>query len=217
MAAAAADLLALGPVGLQLTPGCAPTRDFETRLVEHRIPTRTHDGFHFSTQRQPVWDGAELLCRADSLHPPTADEVTPDDFLDGAESGRYDGVVLETMYPGHCLGTGPELERAMDLGTPLAVDVSHIHMQLHQEAMTATTWSRLQTYEGIIEIHLSSNDGRRDQHRAVSTATFGFDWAVARAADGIPLIVENYLHRQADDERRRMVDLILHGIEGSPS
>lgn len=47
------------------------------------------------------------------------------------------------MYPGYALGTGEEVERAIDDGIALAVDISHVFIQITQGAMSATTWKRL--------------------------------------------------------------------------
>ena len=120
---------------------------------------------------------------------------------------------METMYPGYCLGSGVELDRAMDIGLELAVDVSHIYMQLNQQVLGSATWDRLQVYDNVSEIHLSSNDGSRDQHRVVDAGTFGFDWATARAADGTPLILESYMHRRPRADRQLEIKTILTAIE----
>jgi len=74
--------------------------------------------------------------------------------------------------------------------------------------MPELTWARLQDYDRIVEVHVSSNDGRRDLHGVVDNATWGLDWAVARSCSGVPLVLESRLHRQSFDERRRTVDLI---------
>ncbi len=213
MSAAAGELLSLGPVGLQLTPGCVPTRHFAVRLAEHEVTTRTHHGFCFDATRRPVWQGSELLTPADSVHPPHTRKVQPETFLAELASGTYRGTAMETMYPGHCLGSGDEIDAAMDLEASLAVDVSHVHMQLHQRVMSAATWSRLQNYAHVDEVHLSSNDGTRDQHRAIDDQTFGIDWALDHAAAGTPVILENYMQRQPVEDRVGTVSWILTEIE----
>lgn len=212
MVAAARELLSLGPIGLQLTPGCVPTRGFAGQLDEAGITTRTHQGFSFGARRSLVWDGLTLVCRSDSVHPPKDADLSAG-FLAGAANGDFDGVVMETMYPGHCLGTGRELEQAMDMGMSLAVDVSHVHIQLDSGAMRPATWDRLQAYDHVDEVHVSSNDGRSDQHRPVSEATFGFDWATTKAATGTPVILESYMHRQSETERHEAVHSIINAIE----
>jgi len=155
----------------------------------------------------------QLTSSSDSVHPPS-NAVLPEHFLASAVNGAFDGVVLETMYPGHCLGTGQELEQAMDIQMTLAVDVSHVHIQLGMGVMQSATWDRLQAYNNVAEVQLSSNDGRRDQHRSVDESTFGFGWATMKASQGTPLILENYMHRQPTDERRSVVALTLDAIEG---
>jgi hypothetical protein len=206
MASAAAELLALGDVGLQLTPGCAPTRGFDRQLIDACVAVRTHHGYSPVAPRAQVWDGLTLLGDWQSVHPPK--ETEPAEKRAFREMALGCPTVLETMYPGYHLGTGDDLEWAMDSGLPLAVDVSHIFIQLSAGVMSTKTWDRLQEYDRIEEIHASSNDGRRDLHHPVDGSTWGLDWAVARSAAGVPLVLESYLHRQSVDDRRRSVDLL---------
>ena len=205
MAAAAAELLDLGVDGLQLTPGNAPTRGFVAQLEADGVATRTHHGFSPEAMRTPVWDGAALLVDADSVHPPTDVEFSA--LLDAAEHNHLGDTALEVMYPGCLLGSGNQVREAMDRDIPLAVDVSHIHIQRCAATMSEADWSALQDYDHIVEFHLSANDGRRDQHRLVEPDSFGVGWAIeASQSRGVPLICESYLHRVDHDERRRMVN-----------
>lgn len=206
MASAATELLALGDVGLQLTPGCVPTRGFDEQLTNACVAVRTHHGYSPVAPRAQVWGGLTLLGDWQSVHPPKQTELVEKRAF--REMALRCPTVLETMYPGYHLGTGDDLEWAMDSSLPLAVDVSHVFIQLSAGVMSTKTWARLQEYDRIEEVHVSSNDGRRDLHHPVDGSTWGLDWAVARSAAGVPLVLESYLHRQSVDDRRRSVDLL---------
>lgn len=190
------SLLALKPDGVQLTPGNQPTREFAALVAASGVRTRTHHGFTYDLWKQRVWnDDGSCAVTSDSVHPPLRSAIA-------AWEPSADVPVLETMYPGSALGTGEELERAMSLRLPLAVDVSHVFMQFHAGVIGQATWQRLQDYEHIAEVHVSRNDGRSDAHFPLTSTTFGLEWAVARLKSGTPLILESYFHRVSDDARR---------------
>jgi hypothetical protein len=202
--AAATDLLGLGPDGLQLTPGNVPSEGDAEWLAAQGALLRTHHGFSYDALRRAVWS-ADLALRVDasSVHPPSGDvpaERLPRD------------AALEVMYPGHALGTGEAVERAMTIGLRLAVDVSHVFLQLSAGAMGAATWRRLREYDLVDEVHVSDNDGRRDSHRPIDARSFGLAWAVERARAGVPAILECYMHRLSRDERRRQVDALRRAL-----
>jgi sugar phosphate isomerase/epimerase len=210
MQAAAEDLLGLAPEGLQLTPGNAPTPGFEDWLATRRVTTRTHHGFHWRALRQPVWSPeAECLVASDSVHPPRARQGEPvARWREKAEAGAFQGRTLETMYPGYVLGTGEELEWAMDLGLRLAVDVSHLHIQQTAGVLAERTWRRLREYAHIDELHVSVSDGQRDVHRPLDADTFGLGWVRERLAAGSPVILECYMHRLSERERHQQMAVL---------
>jgi hypothetical protein len=187
------ELLALGPDGVQLTPGNLPTDGFREAIEGAR--TRTHHGFAHDRRRQPVWDGGRCLVESDSVHP-------------CAEWREACGApALETMYPGAPLGTGGDLTWAMDHGVLLAVDVSHLYIQWVQGVLTSEIWRRLQGYDRIAEVHVSANDGKSDRHWPIAETSFGLEWARDRAKAGTPLVLEAYFHRLSKADRRRQVDI----------
>lgn len=194
-------LCALAPDGVQLTPGNQPTVGFSSVVADSRLRVRTHHGFTFEKWKQRVWnDDGSCAVTSDSVHPPLRSVLA-----DWEPSGAL--PVLETMYPGSALGTGAELEHAMSLRLPLAVDVSHVFMQFHASVISDGTWKRLQDYEHIAEVHVSRNDGRSDAHFPLRSGTFGLEWARERLKAGTPLILESYFHRVSDDARRAQVAL----------
>ncbi len=206
MAMAFEDLVALGPDGIQLTPGNHPTPGFVSVVVASNLPVRTHHGFSWTERRRPVWHRGTLLVAAASVHPPAASMGFEPSTLFGPDSPSP--TALETMYPGEHLGSGEAIERAMRNDIPLAVDVSHIFIQREQGVMSQGTWARLQDYPNVVEVHVSANDGRRDQHQPIQRGTFGLQWAQARAQAGTPVILEGYFHRLSTDLRSRQLALL---------
>ncbi len=204
---AAEALLALGPDGLQLTPGNVPGVGLGD-VLDGRVH-RTHHGFHVDAMRQPVWgaDGA-CLVQSDSVHPPRLRDAAYEDWWLHAETGRYEGLTLETMHPGYRLGRGPELERAMDLGLELAVDVAHLFMQRAAGVLHDVTLRRLLSYRRVSEVHVSANDGRADAHRPIEADTFGLAWAREREQHGAVLVLECYMHALSIEARRKQLALI---------
>jgi hypothetical protein len=201
MGAALDALLALEPDGVQLTPGNQPTAGFDQQVATLR--TRTHHGFSFTHWKASVWrDDGSCAAASDSVHPPLSKHPAYSRFLDAPKL-----PVLETMYPGNGLGTGAELDEAMRRGLELAVDVSHVFIQLAAGVIAESTWRRLQDYAHVAEVHVSRNDGRSDAHLPLTETTFGLEWALERLRAGTPVILESYFHRVGDDARRAQVAL----------
>lgn len=209
MESAASELLALEPDGLQLTPGNAPTGDFLSSLADRNVMTRTHHGFTPRALRRPVWSsGGDCLTTADSVHPPRTSAPEWRAWEAARSRGAWRRHCLETMYPGYPLGAGEDLDAAMDDRQPLAVDVSHLYMQVHAGCLSGRTLRRLFDYDVVVEVHVSANDGRRDRHQPLAADTFGLAWARERLRAGTPVIVECYMHRLDVDARRRQVDMM---------
>ncbi len=213
MQAAAAELWSLPVDGLQLTPGNAPTPAFEDWLSHHHVRTRAHHGFHWDALRTRVWsETADCLVAAESVHPPRAKEGITREWKTHAEQGDYADILLETMYPGYGLGHGADLQWAMDLGLGLVVDVSHIYMQQCQGVLDIAVWKRLQRYDHIGELHLSANQGKADSHQPMTAQTFGLSWLRERACDGIPVVLECYMHRLTPEQRDEQITLVKEAL-----
>jgi sugar phosphate isomerase/epimerase len=207
MARAFDELAALG-CGIQLTPGNLPGDDGAGHVARSGVPTRRHHGFAYGARRTPVWsDGGACLVPSESVHPPEDGECTGDwrAWYERASAPP----ILEVMYPGHALGTGEDVERAMDDGVPLAVDVSHAYIQLTQGAMHERTWRRLRDYERIAEVHVSANDGAHDIHQPLRADAFGLAWARERLTGGDAVVLECYMHKLSAAERRAQLELLL--------
>ena len=146
---------------------------------------------------------------ADSVHPPESRVCTFERWAErvqGSEAAR--DRVYETMYPGYALGTGAELDWAMDAGLRLAVDVSHLHMQCTQGVLSEAAARRLFDYDRIAEVHVSANDGTRDAHRPLERDSYGLGWARARMRAGCPTVLECYMHRLDDVDRVQQITLL---------
>ena len=199
MSDAAETLVALAPgrVGLQLTPGCAPSP------IHVTCPTRTHHGFTTQALRTPVWDGGRLAWRGDSLHPPQQRQV-PEDWR------APEDVVMETMYPGYAaLANGDQIAAAMDEGRWLAVDVAHLDIQIYHGVLAKSVLNRLMDYERVAEVHVSTSHEARDTHARLSTSSSGIDWARSRFAAGTPVILECYMHKLSHEERLEQIAFLI--------
>jgi hypothetical protein len=195
MSDAAETLVALAPgcVGLQLTPGCAPSP------IDVTCPLRTHHGFTYRALRAQVWDGGKLVWHGDSVHPPLQRHV-PDNWQ------PPDDVVMETMYPGYAaLANGDQIAAAMDGGRWLAVDVAHLDIQTYHGILSKSVLHRLLNYERIAEVHVSTSQEARDTHAKLSRSTWGIEWARARLAAGTPVILECYMHKLSHEERLEQI------------
>ncbi len=195
MSDAAETLVALAPgrVGLQLTPGCAPSP------INVDCPLRTHHGFTPRALRAPVWDGGTLVWHGDSLHPPQLRQVP-----DGWQAPN--DVVLETMYPGYAaMASGDQIAAAMDEGRWLAVDVAHLDIQRFHGVLADAVLQRLLDYERVAEVHVSTSHDARDTHAKVSVSTWGVEWARAKLVAGTPVVLECYMHKLSHEERLEQV------------
>jgi hypothetical protein len=148
-----------------------------------------------------VWHDGAVVSHSDSIHPPTADHAA---WLWQADVSEL--PVIEVMFPGYALGSGAEFRRAMDAGMRLAVDVSHLYIQLMSGSATRQDVAALMEYDHVAEIHVSHNDGTRDSHQPLSAATYGLAWA--RERSDVPAVFEGYLHRLSDHQRRTQVELL---------
>ncbi len=214
---AAWDALALlrgTDVGVQLTPGNLPSEGFRERVAASGVPVRRHHGFAWSHYRRAVWrDGQPAFSDPGrSVHPPSDGDL----HAIVAASLAADWA-LETMYPGELLGTGAQLREAMELGARLAVDVSHLWIQRSAGVLGDADLAALLDYDGIVEVHVSDNDGRADQHRLPTAESFLVDWAVRTCAERqLPLIWESYLHRVPPDAALRTLGRLISALPGEP-
>ncbi len=200
---AAAELLALGFESLQLTPGCAPSAALDAVL--ENVSTLTHHGYTPTALRHRVWHDGEIVCDSRSIHPPKASGSA---WLWDHDVATL--PIIEVMYPSYTLGTGREIRRAMEADMRLAVDLSHLFIQLTQGAATQADVDALLNYEHIAEIHVSQNDGVRDSHQPLTDQAFNLAWAKERA--DVPVVFEGYLHRLTRDQRLAQVELLNQAL-----
>ena len=145
-----------------------------------------------------MWDAGACVTDAESVHPPKAGEPWRA-WLDRAAAP----AIIEVMYPGYELGTGDEVERAMADQLVLAVDISHVFIQLDRRrddrrdlaaARRPTIGSPRSTSRRIAARSTRINRSRAD--------TFGLAWARERGAH-VPLVLECYMHRLSDAQTPR--------------
>jgi hypothetical protein len=195
MSDAAETLFALAPgrIGLQLTPGCAPSP------IKVDCPLRTHHGFTFQALRARVWDQGNLVWHGDSVHPPREREA-PEGWQ------PPDDVTMETMYPGYAgLANGDQIAAAMDAGRWLAVDIAHLEIQKQHGILAPVVLQRLLDYERVAEVHVSASHDVRDVHAKITASTWGIEWARDRLGAGTPVILECYMHKLSHEERVEQV------------
>jgi len=213
---AAEELLELEPDGLQLTPGCAPTAGFVEDLGARGIYTQTHHGFCETALRRPVWDGANLLVDADSVHPPLYREESEEmsahhlrnmEWWKRARDEVW-GSALEVMYDNYILGCGSDVRLAMQMCLPLAVDISHVEIQLQKGQMPVDTWRLLQRYPLIAEVHVSESKHGKDVHAPISRKTPGLDWAREKMRSGTMVVLEAYMHKLTKDQRLEQLAIL---------
>jgi len=209
------ELCALEPDGVQLTPGNLPSPGFAARLSSSTPSTSLHISLHHGytpdALRTPVWGaGGELLVSPDrSVHPPMTRDRVSARWL---EVAKKRGVVVEVMYPGYPLSGDADVERALDVGVDLAVDVSHLYLQRCAGVLSDRVLRRLLDSERVVEVHVSENDGVKDSHTALTADCFGLAWAKDKARAGLPVVLESYFHKTSVDDRRRQIDLLREAV-----
>ena len=206
--AALDELLALQPEGIQLTPGCLPSPGFEARVRREVAVTRLHHGVAWTAYRAEPWTEAgepRWVERDRSVHPPPAARGVA--WRRVIDLALERDLLLETMYPGEILGTGAEIDAALDAGARLAVDVSHLWIQRCHGVLGDATLERLLSSSLVEEVHVSDNDGRHDLHAQLRPETFLLAWARERVAD-LPVVIESAWHRTDVSERLRQIDLL---------
>ena len=205
------------PDGIQLTPGNHPCAGFHATVAATReLKVRLHHGFCWYHYRRNVYSAdcrPINIGRDHSIHPPRTGPCPPppkpptstlDRFLPIA---RAEDLLVETMYPGYVLGTGEELEAAMEAYLRFAVDISHLEIQRYQGVLSAQTLRRVLDYDRIEEVHVSTSVRGKDVHRALTEDTPMLDWARARTGR-CPVVLEAYWHRLSFDAQRRQLDLL---------
>ena len=204
------ELVALAPDGIQLTPGCVASPGFKEKVSGTLIPVAYHHSFEWNAYRGgPLWGekGVYLGHDSRSIHPPSTKLGVNADVWIAKQLAEDHDLVFETMYPGYLLGSGPELEAAMDARLRLAVDVSHVFIQKTKREISDQTLKRLFDYDKVEEIHVSSNKGLFDSHFPLETESFGLEWARERGAE-VPVVLESYLHKLTQAGRQQQLDLV---------
>lgn len=207
MQQAAEELIKLSGFNLQLTPGNVPTLDFEKWLNDNQIKYLTHHGFSFNSMKQKVWnDSGEFIVKSASVHPPK-NNVDYKKWWKYISDNYQTLPILEVMYDDYLLGNGDDIEKAMDMGINLVVDISHIYIQKVNNKISDKIWNKLQNYENIKEIHISANNGKIDSHKPIDKNTFGLEWAKERSRN-TNLVLECYMHKLSFNQRLEQLNFL---------
>lgn len=196
---AAETLLCLGRVdGLQLTPG---NPGGWSRAPWFRWNRHMGHGWDCALERvygpsdEPRWHHGSIHARPN--------------WRELAE--RRDGLVLECMYPTAKepagFYTSEDYAWALREQVPVALDLSHADISIARGVLTVDAVMELLARGDVREVHVSYNDGRSDQHRPVPVA---YTWgaaaeAWAKANPDRPVVLECYMHRLAEPQRRGQV------------
>ncbi len=207
--------------GIQLTPGNLPSLGFQSRIESfiHRGGLiRVHQGFSWTHYRREVLDadgkplglGLDHSIHAPRIAPKYRTDVGP--FIrwnDWLQTVVDHDLLVETMYPGYALGSGNELESAMDAGVRLCVDIAHLSIQSYAGELSAATLKRLFNYERVSEVHVSHSTAGKDTHSPISAETPWLGWARERIGH-IPVVLESYWHKLDFAQQRMQVQLAVN-------
>lgn len=213
---AAIELLAYQPDGLQLTPGnhsdwttFTRTRQddpFTWLIVDAKgiaFRYNRHQGHSFAAKITRVYSPDNtLLWKEGSIHA----------HANWRELGAL-GYTMETMYPNkdydYGLMTSSEYLEALELGTPVALDLSHADICIQKGLLERDVVLKLLEQGNIQELHVSYNNGRHDTHQPFPE-TYHWQEQVDRWANrnpDRPVVLECYFHKLDNDERRRQIAL----------
>ena len=217
---ALADLVPLakktGCTGIQLTPGNAPRLKERLLGALSGLKARTHHSYSAERTVGASWhrkDGVLTFgspSEGRSIHPPFEREGTLEEacaFF--SQSKMLVELPLYTQYLGATYKECMALYEATPFGA--AIDVSHLNIALVSGGWTPKQANELLNLPNIKEIHVSANDGRRDQHRPLFDTDYGISWAKERAQDGTPVILECYMHNLEASKKEQQIELILKG------
>lgn len=201
------DLVKLEPDGIQLTPGCVPSFQFQKTVEHAQLLVMFHQGFTYDAYRSRAWPPPyPTFFGRESGHPPYRKDQDFDTWLKFAVT-RPD-ITYETMWGPYLLSKDREFQAAMDAKLRLAVDVSHLYIQLNNGQLSKPVLAKLQNYEYVDEIHVSANSGKSDSHLPLKLDTFGLDWAKERGSDGTPVVLESYFHKLSIDEQNQQLEFL---------
>lgn len=203
---AAQELLQLPVDGLQLTPGNDNdwTQDSLEQLAS--IRTNRHQGHSFDKRVARVYDNAgALVWTHGSVH-------AHSNWRSVGEAG----ITVETMYPNgrypYALMTTAEYYEAIELQTPIALDLSHADICINKGLLTAEAARKLLYLGNVQELHVSFNDGRHDTHIPMPPDYHWVEQAewFAQTYPDRPVVIECYMHKLTPEQRLAQVEIFKH-------
>lgn len=85
-------------------------------------------------------------------------------------------VGVEGMYPGYAISRWSDYREMMEIGMYYAVDLSHLNIVARSERKKDDGLLKaLLSSENCLEIHISGNDGKRDNHHVLEDEPWWFD------------------------------------------
>ena len=177
---------------------------------------RLHQGFSWTHYRRTILDDQLMPIDIEperSIHAPRCVPRNDRDLGPFADWDRWRPIVLahdllvETMYPGYALGTGDDLDDAMDHSVRLAIDIAHLSIQREAGVLSDTTLERLLRYPHTGEVHVSRSNRGRDTHSPLRCDTPLLGWAKEQI-DVAPVVVESYWHRLSEAQQIAQLNLL---------
>lgn len=181
----------------ELLVGKYPSTRF--RLHANARVQRAHRLLDASTVSAATWDyyadladrSRRLGARAYSLHAGFADNCDLSTMLDNVRRlqdlfGPDCIVAVEGLYPNahrpQLMDTWDAYEAVMRAGVPMAIDLSHLNIVARKQRSRDEGLARdLVASASTIEIHLSANDGRSDQHSVLDASPWW--WGLLKDAN----------------------------------
>lgn len=89
-------------------------------------------------------------------------------------------VAIEGLYPNshrpQLVDSWTSYEALLDSGLNMAIDMSHLQIVAHKEGWQEDLVRAMLASPQCLEVHVSDNDGRRDQHKLLKQTPSWFEW-----------------------------------------
>lgn len=115
-------------------------------------------------------------------------------------------VAIEGHYPNagdqYLVASWKEYQQLMESGVPFAVDLSHLHIVATASGrIEATLVKEMLSSDRCLEVHVSTNDGRGDQHRICAGTPWWIDCLPSIHPHAVIFSEGNHLHAAQEGGR----------------